>query len=207
VSSKKATWTDDEARQYFAQRGRAPARKATGIRQYPEQDLQIKIVKNYYTEFWPLHGGVLYSTGVEGKARSRGDGRRKAMGVLAGIPDLHWVFRGQVVFLELKWEDGRVRETQSDFMSAVTHEGLHCYVVRSEQEAKEIFSHYLHNHENGTAIHSSVWVDFRSRAGIPLLEGVEHLLGAKSGAVARNLALQRRSRPAGGGELGPRADG
>lgn len=62
----------------------------------------------------------------------------KEMGMLAGVPDLAYVAKFSVGFLELKREDGRLSDDQLDFMSTAGFHGINVDVAYSVIEAAQI---------------------------------------------------------------------
>ena len=80
-----------------------------------------------------------YATLAEGNRGSRKgvvDGaRRKAMGQLAGMPDLMIAVRGRVAFMEVKTPSGRVSPAQKSVHENLSAQGLPVAVVRSVDDA------------------------------------------------------------------------
>jgi len=61
-----------------------------------------------------------------------------AIGVLAGASDLIFVFRGKVIFLEIKTTTGRQDPAQKEFQSRIEANGFRYYLVRSVEDVKEV---------------------------------------------------------------------
>lgn len=72
----------------------------------------------------------------------------KRMGVLAGVSDLHLpVSRSGYhgLYIEMKFEDGRLLKSQKDFLKAAAAERYYCVVCYSAADAIEILDKYMHN--------------------------------------------------------------
>lgn len=88
-----------------------------------------------------LPGAIVHHSpneGVRGGARGRLDGaKRKAMGVLAGYPDLviHW--RGQTILFEVKAERGTLTKSQREIRDKFRDQGIPYFIVRSIDDARE----------------------------------------------------------------------
>ncbi|MFT4061092.1 MAG: VRR-NUC domain-containing protein [Edaphocola sp.] len=66
-------------------------------------------------------------------------GQLKASGVVAGIPDMIFVWKGKVYAFEFKAEKGRVSETQKAVHDAWRHAGVLVWVVWSVDIFKSLF--------------------------------------------------------------------
>ncbi len=62
--------------------------------------------------------------------------RYKAMGLRAGVPDIIIVTRDGTRFLELKAEDGRMKDSQKDFFSRLETHGHEPWLARSLEEVQ-----------------------------------------------------------------------
>lgn len=72
----------------------------------------------------------------------------KRMGVLAGVADLHLpVARGgyHSLYIEMKYDDGRIQQSQKDFLKAAAAEGNYCIVCYSSADAIQMLEMYLHH--------------------------------------------------------------
>jgi len=82
---------------------------------------------------------LIHATLAEGNRGGRKgvvDGaRRKAMGQLAGMPDLMIAVRGRVAFMEVKTPSGRVSPAQKSVHENLSAQGLPVAVVRSVDDA------------------------------------------------------------------------
>jgi len=105
-------------------------------RQYPEQKLHIAIFTYLrglmelqgYREFMVFHP-------ANGGHRSKAAGALfKAMGVVAGVADFVFLFKGKVVFVELK--AGKLGQTDSQkwFEKTITGLGYEYYLLAADSE-------------------------------------------------------------------------
>ena len=82
-----------------------------------------------------------------GGARNPGEGAKlKQMGVLAGVADLHLpAARGMYhgLYIEMKYDDGRLRKSQKDFLKAAAAEDVFCCVCYTAEDAIEIIRQYV----------------------------------------------------------------
>ena len=94
---------------------------------------------------WPeLH--LLHHIPNGGSRNKREAARLKRMGVLAGVADLHLpVARGGYhgLYIELKYGDGKLRQTQKDFLKLAAAEGVYCCVCYTADDAIEIITEYM----------------------------------------------------------------
>lgn len=70
----------------------------------------------------------------------------KAMGVLAGVPDLHLpVPKGKYIglYIEMKYADGRLQDSQKEFLKAAAGFGHFCAVCYGAEEATSVIEEYL----------------------------------------------------------------
>lgn len=70
----------------------------------------------------------------------------KRMGVLAGVADLHLpVARGpwHGLYIEMKYGEGRLQESQKDFLKLAAEQGVYCIVCYTAEDAIDIISQYV----------------------------------------------------------------
>ena len=82
-----------------------------------------------------------------GRRNAKEAAKLKRMGVLAGVSDLHLpVARGgyHSLYIEMKYEEGRLLKSQKDFLKAAAAEGNYCIVCYSASDAIEILDLYMH---------------------------------------------------------------
>lgn len=89
---------------------------------------------------------LLHHIPNEGR-RSQATGKKlKQMGMLAGVPDLHLpVPKGAYhsLYIEMKYDDGRISKDQKEFISYAADLGNYCCVCYTATEAIEILREYL----------------------------------------------------------------
>lgn len=79
-----------------------------------------------------------------GGARNSIEGNRfKAMGVVAGIQDVHLIWKGKYHVIEFKTADGTVSPEQKEVHAVHAYHGFMTYIVRSAQEGIELISDIL----------------------------------------------------------------
>ena len=93
----------------------------------PEQQYQRAVIQHIA---WRARPGVFAFHVPNGGWRSRVDGAiLKAIGTVAGVPDLIWIKNCQVYGLELKAEGGRPTEAQLATMAAIEAAGAYCCIA------------------------------------------------------------------------------
>jgi hypothetical protein len=69
----------------------------------------------------------------------------KSSGVISGIPDMLFVWKGKIYGLEGKTEKGRVSDAQDAVHKAWRAQDIEIHVYRSAEEAKRIFLNIINN--------------------------------------------------------------
>lgn len=82
-----------------------------------------------------LHGFYVFHPGNEGKRTIWEIAQWKINGGVPGVSDLIIVLRGEVVFVELKTENGRQNPAQKEFQAAVEGRGHKYEIWRSLDDA------------------------------------------------------------------------
>ena len=100
----------------------------------PEDRLQISVAR--FLDVALPDGAVWFAVPNGGSRDVREAAKLKAMGVKSGIPDLCIVYRGRVIFIELKTPKGRTAPTQEAVMSALTMAGAVINVCRSLEDVQ-----------------------------------------------------------------------
>ena len=72
-----------------------------------------------------------------GGGRIRG-AQLKAMGLQAGVPDLMIIYKGEIVFIELKAAKGRLSETQMFVSDKLCKAGAFVFMCRTIEEIETI---------------------------------------------------------------------
>ena len=96
---------------------------------------------------WP-ELGLLHHIPNGGSRNKKEAVKRKRMGVLAGVADLHLpVSRSgyHSIYIEMKFDDGRLSKSQKEFLKAASYERNYCIVCYSAADAIEILDKYIHN--------------------------------------------------------------
>lgn len=82
-----------------------------------------------------------------GESRGKSEAARfKRMGVLAGVADLHLpVARGpwHGLYIEMKYGEGRLSNSQKDFLKLAAEQGVYCIVCYSAEDAIEVIRQYV----------------------------------------------------------------
>lgn len=96
---------------------------------HPESELQKACVKWYRLQY-PKEANLLYMNHQNGKSAAE-QGRLKAMGLVAGVPDLTLLSRGCVDFFELKVGKNKQTNKQKEFQDLVVACGYYYHVIYS----------------------------------------------------------------------------
>jgi hypothetical protein len=65
--------------------------------------------------------------------------KQKAMGLLSGVPDYGFVWKGNTYYFELKTEEGKVSENQKKVHNAFENQGVNVTVGHSFEDFKSWF--------------------------------------------------------------------
>lgn len=89
---------------------------------------------------------LLHHIPNEGR-RSQATGKKpKQLGMLAGVPDLHLPAPKGIyhsLYIEMKYDDGRISKDQKDFLSLAADVDNYCCVCYTATEVIEILREYL----------------------------------------------------------------
>lgn len=101
---------------------------------WSEDDLQMAVVRTL------RRLGVLYATDPNPGRQSKQSGaRRKALGLVAGEPDIRLYFnRGRIVFVELKRWRGTVSDDQKERHKALRGLGNVVHILRAKTPADAV---------------------------------------------------------------------
>jgi len=97
----------------------------------PEQDLQIKMVKAALLAF-PDIRNLLYHNPNGSNTGAKMGGILKAMGRIAGIPDLCLIWDGKTHYFEIKTPDGKLSPEQKALHQLWERHGVGVHLVRNE---------------------------------------------------------------------------
>jgi hypothetical protein len=103
-------------------------------RQYPEDALQKALVD--YLDLALPDDAMYFAVPNGGKRPTREAARLKSLGVLAGIPDLCIIWRGTVIFLELKAQRGSLKQVQRDVHHRLLFCGVPVWTIRQVEQAE-----------------------------------------------------------------------
>lgn len=108
-----------------------------------EDKLQSECFKWFWNTF-PSHRRCLFHVPNGGLRNKREATKFKAMGVIAGIPDLVLVHAGQLVGFELKTATGRVSEVQKQVHQAWKAQDVAVYIIRDLETFQQIINNTIH---------------------------------------------------------------
>lgn len=107
----------------------------SGSRRTPEADLQVACVEYLTRHVPPAPDGPWWSAVNPVPAKSKAAaGRSKAMGMRAGVPDLLFLWRGQMLAIELKAKAGRLRPEQVQHAAEIDSNGGRFATARTLEE-------------------------------------------------------------------------
>lgn len=101
-------------------------------RQKPEQAFQISLVRDLRKILPPDCMVVAFPAGGGGLMRGK---FLKAMGLVAGMPDLLFIHRGNAFGMELKAKNGKLTEAQHQMIMQLAICGMDVRIVRTLDEA------------------------------------------------------------------------
>lgn len=105
-------------------------------REHPEDNLQRAVVQHLRLL---APNAIWYHPNNSPAVSKRTAARYKALGVVAGIPDICVVLEdGSAAFLELKSDKGRLSPAQLEFQTKCLARGIPHYVAYSLDEALEV---------------------------------------------------------------------
>lgn len=100
-------------------------------KRYLEDDLQQDIVKNIRL-LYP--DAILYAIPNGGRRNAFEGQRLKKQGVMAGVSDLHLIYKRKIFFIEVKAGKGKQSESQKLFQRDVEERGFEYWTVYSTME-------------------------------------------------------------------------
>lgn len=113
------------------------------ISEHLEQKAVIQWFRTQYPKYWRC----LWAIPNGGKRHIKTAMTLKDEGVLSGVSDLFLMIpKGgwHGLFIEMKAKDGKVTDTQKDFLGTATMMGYQGSVCYGFDEAKKIITDYLH---------------------------------------------------------------
>lgn len=119
------------------------------IRRSSEDTEQIAVMQwaRMSSGRWPALS-LLHHIPNGGSRNTKEAARLKSMGVLAGVPDLHLPvakagYNG--LYIEMKYGDGRLQESQKSFLVKVAEQNYYCAVCYSAEDAIMVLEDYMHD--------------------------------------------------------------
>lgn len=113
----------------------------------PESRLQAECF-SWFWNTYPEYRGLMFHVPSEGNRSSRIDGgRRKAMGIVAGVADLIFLlprhgYHG--LCIEMKTDIGKQSDKQKEWQKKVTDQGYDYIVIRSLEVFKIYLTEYIY---------------------------------------------------------------
>lgn len=104
-------------------------------------DSEEKIQSNCFLWFWntyPEYRGLLFHVPNGGKRNSREANKLKAMGVVPGIPDLLFLWKGITYYIEMKNATGELSPDQKRIKKLFVDNGAIVFVCRELKSFKGI---------------------------------------------------------------------
>lgn len=92
----------------------------------------------WFNNEYPKLRGLLFHVPNGGHRNAREGAKFKTMGVIKGVSDLIFLYRGMSWLLELKTEIGFQSQNQLDWEDKVKEQGFEYYVIRSVKEFQVI---------------------------------------------------------------------
>lgn len=103
-----------------------------------QQDIVIYLNNTYCLPAYANRGIVFHVPNQRASAAERI--KLKAMGVLAGVSDIIFIYRGKHLYLEVKTPDGIQSKDQKEFEGRIQSNGFSYYIVRSVDDVINIMS-------------------------------------------------------------------
>jgi len=103
-----------------------------------EERLQADCYQWFHNSFPELRG-LLWHVPNGGQRSASEANKFKAIGLVPGVADLHFFYKGQIHFIELKIETGRLSESQVKWIEAISNHQGQVVVIRN----LETFQNYV----------------------------------------------------------------
>lgn len=94
-----------------------------------------------YQWFWntyPTLRRTLWHVPNGGQRNAREGAKFKAMGVVAGVADLHWLYRGRLIVFELKVGSNTLSSAQVEWRTAIIAAGATWHEIRSLEQFQQV---------------------------------------------------------------------
>jgi len=73
--------------------------------------------------------------------------RKKALGLISGVSDTVFFWKGRTYFIEFKNEKGKQSPAQVEFQQKVEHQGFKYNVIRTEEEFRFWMENIIQSHD------------------------------------------------------------
>lgn len=109
-----------------------------------EAAFQQQCVMHFHNSYPELRG-LLFSVN-NNSANKREGAFNKAIGLVAGVSDLVFVYSGKVYFIELKTPTGYQSKDQIEWQAKIESQGINYYVINSIDKFKSLISMIIWQH-------------------------------------------------------------
>lgn len=100
-----------------------------------EDRLQSDCFQWFHNTYLDLRG-LLWHVPNGGSRNAHEANKLKAMGVVAGVADLHFYYKGQLHLFELKTEIGRLSPAQELWLAKIEYQGAKVKIIRDLETFK-----------------------------------------------------------------------
>jgi len=101
-----------------------------------QQEIFLYLNNNFCLEWMPDRGIIFHVPNQRASAIERI--KLAAIGVLSGVSDLIFIYRGKHLYIEVKTPTGTQSKDQKEFEGRIQSNGFSYYVVRSVDDVKDI---------------------------------------------------------------------
>jgi hypothetical protein len=104
-------------------------------RKHLEDDFQMAVIR--YLRWALPDDAVAWHTPNGGQRHKKAAARMVALGVRRGIPDVAVLWRGELVFFELKAPTGQLSASQRQMMDKLAYCGAHVFMARCLEHVQD----------------------------------------------------------------------
>ena len=101
----------------------------------------------WFSNDYKMYRGLLFHVPNGGFRLSREAAKLKTMGVVSGVSDLIFLWKGRVYFFELKTKIGKQSKDQIRWESLVKNEGFNYFLIRTFEEFKKEILHLINKYD------------------------------------------------------------
>lgn len=109
-----------------------------------EDRLQQECYLGFHNKY-PQYRGLLFHVPNGGARNAREGAKFKSMGVVPGVSDFIFLFKGKVFFIELKTKKGDQSQKQMNWELLVKKHGFPYFIVRSVDEFNCLIENIIEN--------------------------------------------------------------